>query len=102
MTRTLTVNLYDFDDEPAAGEKVTVELLRTAAVAAEAPKPARHVRRYKKTVATNDDGIATFDLIPSEDYHPQLFYRVSWTGFIAEFLMPDRDDTCTRSLMTPT
>ena len=93
MTRTLTVNLYDFDDEPAAGEKVTVELLHTAAVAADAPKPARHVRRYKKTVATDDDGIATFDLIPSQDFHPERFYRVEWTGFLAEFLMPDRADT---------
>lgn len=101
MTRRVTINLADFADTEVAGMRVTVDPVRTTAVAEGDGRPARHIITSAQTKTTNSSGTVTFDLIPSDDrLGISRFYRVSWAGFEAEFLMPNRNDTLFEILRT--
>ena len=80
-TRRLTINLFDFTDQ-AVGIPVTLQLEGVTQAAAEGALPNRYIIPHAQTAHTNKDGVAIFDIEPTQNLqgNPRPQYRVSWTG----------------------
>ena len=105
-TRRLTINLFDFTDQ-AVGIPVTIQLEGVTQAAAEGALPNRYIIPHAQTAHTNKDGVAVFDIEPTQNLqgNPRPQYRVSWVGGPHAgllFNMPDAHSSLYTIVQQPT
>ena len=87
----VTVDLYDPENAPAVGDKITVALKKVESAAADPPLPERFIKLWERSYNMPQSGQVVVRIAPTSTYDGRTGYEFSWRGFKRLVAVPDHD-----------